>query len=80
MTRTIEDAQNNFEEITGCSYMEDFSKMIDKDIEEIRQILNKKKLRHRKLAHMTNTTVRKVHTYEGVEKSFEQLQVLVKKY
>lgn len=82
MTRTIEDAQNDFEEITGCSYMEkDFSKMIDKDIEEIKQIFNKiKKLRHKKLAHMTDTTVREVPTYEDIEKSIEQLQVLVKKY
>ena len=82
IVRTIEDAQNEFKEITGYSYKEkDFSKMIDKDIEEVKQIFIKiKKWRHKKLAHITKTTVEKVPTYEDIEKSIEQLQILVKKY
>ncbi len=79
---TIEDAQKEFEEITGLSYKEkDFSVMLNKDIEEIEQIFNKiKKLRHKKLAHLTNTKVKKVPTYDDIEQSVMQLQNLVHKY
>lgn len=82
IVRTVEDAQNEFEEITGLSYQEkDFSPMINKDIDEIKQIFNKiKKLRHKKLAHLTNAKVKKVPTYNDIEQSVIQLQDLVHKY
>lgn len=78
----LNDAKRKFEDITGYSYTKkDFSNMLENDISKIENIFNSiKKLRNKKLAHLTNTNLEKVPNYNDIEKYVEILQKLVNKY
>ena len=78
----LKDAQESFEDITGYSYKEtDFSNMLDADISEIENIFKSiKKIRHKKLAHLTTTTIKNIPTYNDIENQIKILQEIVNKY
>ena len=82
LTTTIEDVQKNFKEITGYSHKRtDFSIMINKDINQVKEVFNIiETFRHKKIVHLTRTDADKIPTYGDIKKCIKILKKIVKKY
>lgn len=79
---TVEDAKESFESKTGFPYNHtDFSEMINQDIQKLDEVFRKiKKLRHKKIAHLTTAEIKKVPTYADVEDCINTIKAVAQKY
>ena len=79
---TYEEVENDYLEITKISKSDDFCDgMIEEDLNEIKYISESiKKLRDKRIAHLTNTKIEKVPTYKSVNENVENLLNIIRKY
>ena len=79
---TYEEVESEYIEITKTSKSSDSCDiMINDDLNKIESIFESvRKLRDKRIAHLTNTKIKNVPTYETINKNVEELLDIIKKY